>query len=260
MTPGSLIVCGTGTTSVAQVTLEVLGHIRDAERLLYLASDPLTERWLLEQRPDAESLVSSYGVGKPRSQTYAEVVERILAPVRAGSRVCAIFYGHPGVAVEAGHRAVRTGRLEGYEARMLPGISAEACLYADLGVDPVARGCVSREATDLVLGAQSIDPTLDLVVWQIGLIGHLDYQERFGLQGVPLLVERLLEAHPPAHEVTIYEAASFAFGRPRIDAVALRDLAGAELSGFSTLYVPASRDAVYDPERRARLAALCGRG
>jgi siroheme synthase len=259
MAKGSLTVCGTGTTSVAQVTLETVGHIRDAQRVFYLASDPLTERWIRRQRPDAESLQTSYRVAKLRRDTYAEMVERLLAPCRAGLRVCALYYGHPGVAVYAGHEAVRQALNEGCDARMLPGISAEACLYADLGVDPVARGCVSREATDFVLCERPADPTLDLILWQAGLIGHLDYQEVFGTQGLPILVERLLETYPPDHVVTIYEAPNFAVARPRIDHVGVAELARADVRSLSTLYVPASVTLLHDAERSARLAALCGR-
>src|SRR5262249_51960406 len=189
-----------------------------------LASDPLTEHWIRQQRADAESLHSSYRVAKPRRDTYAEIVERLLAPCLAGLRVCALYYGHPGVAVYAGHEAIRRARSEGCEARMLPGVSAEACLYADLGVDPVARGCVSREATDFVLCDRPADPSLDLILWQAGLIGHLDYQETFGTEGLPVLVERLLETHPADHVLTIYEAPSFAVARPRIDRVSVAEL------------------------------------
>ncbi|HEY4183651.1 MAG TPA: SAM-dependent methyltransferase [Polyangia bacterium] len=252
--------CGTGTTSVAHLTIETVGHVRDAEVVFYQTSDPLTERWLLDQRPDAQSLSTSYAVGKARRDTYAEIVERILTPVRAGRRVCATFYGHPGIVVESGHESIRRARLEGYDARMLPGISAEACLYADLGIDPVTHGCVSREATDFVLCDQPVDATLDLVLWQVGFIGRMDYQERFGTEGFPMLVERLLEAHAPDHLATIYEAASFAVARPRIDRMALRALEPSQVTAFSTLFVPASAQVLHDPRRAARLAALCAGG
>jgi hypothetical protein len=33
---------------------------------------------------------------------------------------------------------------------MLPGISAEDCLFADLGIDPGIYGCQSYEATDFL--------------------------------------------------------------------------------------------------------------
>ena len=67
------------------------------------------------------------------------MAEAILEPVRAGKRVCAAFYGHPGVFVLPSHDAISRARAEGFEATMLPGVSAEDCLVADLGVDPAAE-------------------------------------------------------------------------------------------------------------------------
>ena len=40
---------------------------------------------------------------------------------------------HPGVYVAPSHETVLRARAEGYPARMLPGISSEDCLFADLG-------------------------------------------------------------------------------------------------------------------------------
>jgi hypothetical protein len=34
---------------------------------------------------------------------------------------------------------------------MLPAVSAEDCLFADLGVDPGAAGCQSHEAADFLI-------------------------------------------------------------------------------------------------------------
>jgi len=42
---------------------------------------------------------------------------------------------------------------------MLPGISAEDCLFADIGVDPGIYGCQSFEATDLFVN-ESLIPDL----------------------------------------------------------------------------------------------------
>src|SRR3546814_6445330 len=83
-------------------------------------------------RPDAINLGRHYAPGKDRRQTYREIDEAIMAQVRAGKQVCAVFYGHPGVFADVPHRVVRKAREEGIPARMEPGISAAACLYADL--------------------------------------------------------------------------------------------------------------------------------
>ena len=77
-----------------------------------------------------------YDEGRPRLEAYKKMVERILKNVKDGLEVCVVFYGHPSVFVQPSHESVRIARLEGFSARMLPGISAEDCLFADIGLDP----------------------------------------------------------------------------------------------------------------------------
>src|SRR3970282_2169154 len=96
------------------------------------------------------TLQDCYSVGKPRYRTYREMADRILSAVRAGAQVCAAFYGHPGVFVRPSHDAIRRAPREGFPARMLPGVSAEDCLVADLGVNPGEIGSQSFEATDFL--------------------------------------------------------------------------------------------------------------
>ena len=57
-------------------------------------------------------------IHKP-SELYTEMVERILFFVRKGKKVCAVFYGHPGIFVFSSHEAIRIARAEGYPAVML---------------------------------------------------------------------------------------------------------------------------------------------
>ena len=99
------------------------------------------------------------------------MAEAILEPVRAGKRVCAAFYGHPGVFVLPSHEAIARARAEGFDATMLPGVSAEDCLVADLGVDPARNGLQSYEAGDFLRRRPAIEPTTALVLWQIGVVG-----------------------------------------------------------------------------------------
>src|SRR3546814_10842660 len=102
-------------------------------------------------RPDAINLGRHYAPGKDRRQTYREIDEAIMAQVRAGKQVCAVFFGHPGAFADVPHRVVRKAREEGIPARMEPGISAEACLYTDLNLDPGQRGLQSMEATHFLV-------------------------------------------------------------------------------------------------------------
>ena len=150
--------------------------IEQAEKVLYLVTDPVTEIWIKQLNPTAESLSSSYEDNKPRIDAYVAMIERVLGFVRDGLDVCAIFYGHPGVFVYPSHEAVRLARTEGYSASMFPGISAEDCLFADLGIDPARSGCQSFEATDFLVHRRKFDSTSSLILWQIGVVGDLGYK------------------------------------------------------------------------------------
>src|SRR5947207_15537569 len=100
------------------------------------------------------------------------MVEQILQAVRAGRQVCGAFFGHPAVLVDPAHAAVRRAREEGYPAAILPGISAEACLFADLGIDPGVCGCQSYEATDFLVRPRAFDTGTALVLWQVGALAE----------------------------------------------------------------------------------------
>src|SRR6185295_16544322 len=101
---GSLVVVGTGIRLVGQTTLEALGCIKAAEKLLYLVNDPTTAAWIQGLNPTAESLEDCYVKGMARSRIYEDMAARIMSAVRSGLHVCAAFYGHPGVFVSATHR------------------------------------------------------------------------------------------------------------------------------------------------------------
>jgi hypothetical protein len=254
--PGSLTVVGTGIKAVAQVTQEAVSHIRRADRLVYLAGDPVTAQWLQDLNPSASSLSSSYAVGGARRDAYEDMVERVLEPVRAGQRVCMATYGHPGVCGYPGHEAVRRARTEGYRAAMLPGVSSQDCLFADLGIDPGRDGCQSYEATNFLLCRRPPDPATALVLWQVGLLGQTDYRRQFSTAGLPLLVEALATVYGLSHRVTLYENAVYPLCDSVIRQMELAQLPDAQVSWAMTLFVPPLTAAPTNTEMAARLAAL----
>lgn len=238
---GSLTVVGIGIRSPAQASLEAVAQIERAERVFSLVSDPVALYWVRSLNARAESLGKFYAEGKDRRQTYREIVACITDAVRAGERVCAVSYGHPGVAARPFHESIRRLRGEGYAADMLPGISAEDCLFAELGVDPTAGGCLSYEATDFLLRGRTLDPASNLILWQIGVIAESGYKEEpdaWNRPGLRVLTQRLLETYPGDHAVVIYEAARIAAFDPLIERVPLAELAGARIPAMATLYVP----------------------
>ena len=98
------MVVGTGIRTVGHMTLESIVWIKQADKVLYVVGDPIAETMIKTLNPDgAESLSGMYAVGKPRIQTYNEMIDRILSCVRAGMLTCCACYGHPGVFVYLRH-------------------------------------------------------------------------------------------------------------------------------------------------------------
>lgn len=254
---GSLACVGLGMMLGAHISPRSRSHIEQADVVFAAVSDPLVELWLQQMHADVRSLQPYYAEGKSRQDTYREMVEAMLAEVRAGKTVCGAFYGHPGVFALAPHRAVEQARQEGFQAHMEPGISAEDCLYADLGIDPGTVGCQHYEASQLMFYQRRIDPSAYLVLWQAGIAGDRSFR-RFATPAAyrELLVDLLAADYPLDHPCTIYEAATLPIQAPRIEAIALRDLARAELRLQSTLVLPPARPLQHNAAMLARLAEL----
>lgn len=234
---GSLIVVGTGITLVTQITREAENAIRYADRVLYACAEGAESQWIEALNPRSESLDLLLRFDQPRMVTYRDTVERILACVRFGYRVCVVFYGHPGVFAYAPHESIRRARMEGFSALMLPAISAEDCLFADLGIDP-GHGYQSFEATDFLVHRRRISILNSLVFWQIGMIGEAGYKKSPNLTGLHILIETLSGLYPNDHPVVVYEASQYPITAPMIQRVPLSGLESAQVSAYSTLYVP----------------------
>ena len=256
---GQLVVVGTGLRTVGQMTTESIAWLKAADRVLYVVGDPVAERAIHDLNPQRmESLQRFYGEGQDRLATYELMVERILQSVRDGERVCAVFYGHPGVFVYPSHEAVKRARVEGFSALMLPGISAEDCLFADLCIDPAATGCLSYEATDFLFNQRAVDPASALVLWQIGILGNGHYRAegRYPTPLMPFLIEKLATSYPLQHQAIVYEAAVHLGCRPRMTPVQLTHLHHVDLSAASTLYIGPAFASTPDAALVARLYAL----
>ncbi|HVI59885.1 MAG TPA: diguanylate cyclase [Luteimonas sp.] len=243
-----LVVVGSGIQFGRHASERCLSEIREAQVVFCLA-DPFALAMIAGLRPDVVNLGAYYATGKDRRQTYREIDEAIMSELRAGKQVCAVFYGHPGVFADVPHRVVRKARAEGIPARMEPGISAEACLYADLGIDPGHRGVQSMEATHFMVYDRQVDPDGLVLLWQVALSGDLSctrlHAEREGLQA---LVDKLLRWYPPGHEVILYEAARLPIETPRAERLALRDLPAAHYEEYTTLVIPPLGELRSDPE------------
>jgi hypothetical protein len=239
----SLLVVGTGIRVIGQMTTETAAWIQQAEKVLYLVYDPVAAEIIDDLNGSAESLAGFFAEGKPRRQSLEEMVGRVLECVRTGVRTCLVLLGHPGVFSWLGHEAVRQARQAGFTAKMLPAISAEDCLFADLGLDPGSSGCQLYEAMDFLNNSRIVDPSSLLILWQVGVMGDPLYKvQGYDLSPLPRLIDRLGQLYGLHHEVIVYVAPIHWEGEPQIERVSLGQLATARLSASSTLCVPPRPD------------------
>jgi hypothetical protein len=250
---GSLTVVGSGIKAGLQTTPEARWWMERADKVLYLFADPVPAEWISRLNPSAQSLEGFYAPSKDRKQTYQEMVEEILSWVRRRLDVCVVFYGHPGVFVAPSHEAIRRARAEGFPARMLPAVSAEDCLFADLGVDPGGRGWQSFEATNFLLYRRNFDTSTPLLLWQVAGVGTRQGATEPSTAGLRVLAEFLQHYYGTDHEVVLYQASPYPVFDPIIQRVRLGDLPAADLTPMSTLYLPPKAPPPPDPEMHARL-------
>jgi uncharacterized protein YabN with tetrapyrrole methylase and pyrophosphatase domain len=254
---GSLVCVGVGMTLGSHITPLARSYIEKSDVVFAGMSDGIVELWLAKMHPDMRSLQPFYQEGKSRMETYRQMVDAMLTEVRAGKQVCGAFYGHPGVFAWPTHKAIEIARKEGYRAHMEPGVSAEDCLYADLGIDPGKYGCQHYEASQFMFNRRRIDTSAYLVLWQVGVAGDQSFA-RFntGAAYRQVLVDVLARDYDLNHEATIYRAATLTIEQPRIERIALGDLPGADIDLHVTLVIPPATALQPDTETRVRLAAL----
>lgn len=185
------------------------------------------------------------------------MVEAILSEVRLGKKVVAAFYGHPGVFACVSHRAIKKAHLEKFPAHMEAGISAEDCLYADLGIDPGKTGCMHFEASQFMFYQRTIDPAAHLILWQVGVAGDKSLAKfSTGSAYRQVLVDLLLETYPADHQVILYQAKVLPIDTVRAETIALKELATAELFMHTTLVIPPSEKMRPNEKVLAKLAHL----
>lgn len=252
---GSLTVVGTGIRTLGQLTAEAIAWIKVSDTVLYLVADPVAEEVIRALNPaGALSLRGYYAEGMQRKLSYEAMVQHIVGCVQAGQRTCVAFYGHPGVFAYPAHEAIRRLRKEGFQARMLPGISAEDCLFADLGVDPSQNGCQSIEASDFLLFEKTIDATAALVLWQVGAVGDNTYHSGgYKTDAFPFMISKLSDVYGGSHVATVYEASLLPGAIPTIKQIAIEKLTPGDVTAGSTLYVPPSKPRVLNRELATRL-------
>lgn len=251
---GSLTIVGSGIKFMSHLTIEAKAFIENADILFYLVNEPAMREWLLTCHPAAISLDSAYSQHKRRQDAYSAITQTICNAVIQEQHVCVVLEGHPTVFAQPALAAVLQAKQAGYATAILPGISAEDYLFAELHIDPGSVGCQSYEATDFLIHRRAFDGCSHLILWQVGVIGLLGNNPTHQHQkGTRILVDYLRDYYDLEHEVILFEGSQYPHIASKIQTLHLNQLPETEISRITTLYIPPMRKSDCDSSMLKKL-------
>ena len=116
---GELVIAGTGIKAGAHMTLEARSWIENADLVLYLVADPVTQHQIKSLNKNTRSLFDCYHDGEHRSAAYRRMIDAASQALQEYQLVCVVFYGHPGVFVYPSFKMLQEARRAGHAARPL---------------------------------------------------------------------------------------------------------------------------------------------
>lgn len=255
---GQLVIVGTGINVSGQMTATATAEIKQADVVFAAIYGAPAFQYIKSLNNNIVDLTPLYSEGKSRKMTYQEMTDLMVSAAREGKKAVAAFYGHPGVFATPTHNAVTLCRAEGITVRMEPGISAEDCLIADLGIDSGLTGFQTFEANQFLYYKHSLNPHNTVVLWQIGIVGEHTF-ETFSRDtlalGLSILTEKLLSFYPADQKVIIYRAATTAFEKTLIEEMPLSSLPQSNPCGMSTLVIPSRGLPEHDQSTMEKMGA-----
>ena len=238
----TLIVVGVGIKFLSHLTTEAKVSIEKADHVLYLVNEPAMKDWIKTANSNSESLDFLYDTNLPRNENYLLISEYINKVLEKTKVLCLVMYGHPTVLADPSIYSANLAIKNGHKTYILPGISSEDCIFADLLIDPSSCGCQSYEATDFLIYDREYDTSCHLILWQASMIGiKTNYKNQNPKMGLQILTEHLLQKYLEKHPVFLYEAAQYPACKPRIAEVVLIDLPESQISSLTTLYIPPNK-------------------
>jgi len=233
-----LSLVGTGIKTLSHLTKEAEAHIKQADIVLSLVNEPVMMEWIGKYSKKNINLDKIYFDSKERKDSYTNITEYILKILKDYSFVCVVFYGHPTVFASPGLDAINKAGALGVNTFILPAMSAEDCMFADLKINPGDCGCFSVEATDLVLHDRAFDRNSHLIIWQVAMIGNFGHLKKVNQKAINFLKHQLLDRYPEGHEIYLYEASIYPGMSSRILKVILADLDKQKFTTITSLYIP----------------------
>lgn len=128
----------------------------------------------------------------------------------------------------------------GIKANMLPAVSAEDCLFADLGIDPLHPGVQMLEATDMLLRQRTLLTDFHVIITCVGgiVFRGCDYL----IHNFHVMIKHLQEVYGSDYIITHYVGAQYPMCGPLIERISLSEFLEEDtvkkITKISTIYIP----------------------
>lgn len=253
---GNLLIVGSGFIPPKQMTIEARDAVVNADIVYFGLINVWGTEFIKSLNSNAIDLTELFRkpVGYPVAKVYREVFDEIMKSVRSGKKTCFVSYGHPTFLVDATQLLLRASRLENFSTRILPGINASDCLFADFGIDPVRDGLQMFEATKLLLEKREIDIKSNVVIWQIGIIGENNCYPAIGIKQDKNKKKRfathLKKYYPEKQPCALYEASTKPLQEPTIFWTTIGALSKKILLPTMSLFIPSPSFYLFEKNKK----------
>ena len=236
-----IFVVGLGIVHVDQLTRETERYMALSNEILYVERGAGVHKFLESKCGKVTDLTRLYVEGGDRLRTYREMAAAVVSAALDRPPVTFALYGHPLIFSYPPFLVREMARYLGLTVKLLPGISAMDCMFADLAIDPSMSGIQIYEATDILIRKRPLQNDVPALIWQIGSLETSLYSEHAsGPERFSRFKKHMFQFYPEKHVVYAVSSATHPLLRPQIYEFSIEkidDYAQLLHAGF-TLYVP----------------------
>lgn len=251
-----IYIAGSGIVSVDQITNEVDRAIRRSNEVIYVDNGIGIYEFLSERCEKVTDLIEpSYVINENRINAYHNMAARVLEAALSHAPVTFLLYGHPTVFSYPPFIISRAAKLLNLKIKVLPGISAMGCIFAELGLDPGSVGLQIHEATNLILKHIPLVPEIPALIWQIGSLETCLYSSKMSNRNrYARFREYLLKYYSEDHVVTAIFCSSYPLMPTEVINFPLGKIAdyAVDMHSGYTLYIPPAVEDIIKDEQLAK--------
>jgi precorrin-3B methylase len=241
--PFDIYIVGLGIVGTRQITKEVDYILKKSDHVFLLFTQNTMHDYITNEiGTEVTDLHEEYEEGSDRFDTYRRMADRVLNNAKNTNKsITHAPYGHPSIFVSPTRLIQEEGPKHGLRVKVVPGISAIDCIFAEIGLDPGTNGVQMYEASDFLLRKFEPNPYVPLFLWQIGAIETGLYSMKKSKPERFSRIRQYLESfYPKSHILYLLRTATYPFTNSEQHGFQLKNFEKQhyKIDPVHTLYIP----------------------